>query len=724
MISLGITAAIILIAVLALSSSLKIKSFEYAKVKLLEREKILATVIAQDMDRAIRLTGASSSLRPGISNPSVNPPDAEVLYDEILLYTEMFGQVSAPITSWDLPNSKFTVLIDSEKNPESPIIRSAAENKPLYYLKNLKRSNILVRSGLPIYDPGTKILSLSIKSNPEDGFNFNDYDGQLTTLRMVQKMSYLVSNSKQLIRGEASKNQILADNVELFQVSYRISQAFKGEEEIMLPEDSKLIRHIMDPDYREDCEPTNNCATWRNIGTIRIDLEHGIEVSEIKDDQSLTQMGFRVEEIDGKKILLHRLSFQLRPAQFANPQGDAAGAGAPLECYNPMTNEPTVAARCKVNCMAAFDQPSRLDPAWMGYKIEEGQDPGTWSAYCKCAYNGVRFVPLEIDPSNLVPYVDGNQFDHARLTSCFEHYGCSTPLLKDRDPRTALACNCLQDEDANRFYKNNGSEADYEIHYDQFEPSQLDQDNLRCTNYGACDRKATDYYGSESTFWKNKCGCLTRNVNADGSLGQDILTSSKNWSNLCNENRNQIKCSNTWDAVNNAYKRQGADFPQGLTLEDILLCECLTQYGGDYPTRSQNYDFRAATNNDDPNDPINANNKIGSDESKDVTAVRYLDEDDGNSKSANGICSEVYCRPDYPSLGCCTSGPNNYNVGDGTLLQQFTETKHKYYCQNKCRGNANSDIANEINRVRHAITGTPMQDSLPVDCGGKGGTQF
>jgi len=175
-VALGLTAIIIAAAVLALSGSIRTRSLEESNEKLLARERVLVSTMATDLDRAIRLTGASADLLPGIFNPKDTAPDPEEVIDEMSLHIEMFGEASVPVQSWDLANSKFEALIDESRYPESPILLDFARNKPLVYLKNLRRSNLLLKDADPTFDPETRMMSYSFKSSLEDGFDYNDYE--------------------------------------------------------------------------------------------------------------------------------------------------------------------------------------------------------------------------------------------------------------------------------------------------------------------------------------------------------------------------------------------------------------------------------------------------------------------------------------------------------------------------------------------------------------------
>jgi len=537
-------------------------------------------------------------------------------------------------------------------------------------------------------------------------------------MRMVDSIKYRVSNSEDLERRQLSRVQKMAAYVERFQVYYRMAPAFSGEDRILLPADGRFIRHILDPEYRATCEGDGGCVRWRNIGVVKIELEHGIELSAFSGSLPETEMGFRIETQDGKRILFHRYVAQFRPSQFANEQGDRTGAGVPVDCLNPMTGKPNIAARCDSSCVNAFTNPMRSEPDWEGFRVEEGSDFSSWSSYCKCAFDGTEFIPLEIDITSIPTYEAGHAFDNERLHSCFGYYGCSAPVLKSKDPRTALACDCLQDEDPSRYFKNNGSNADYEIFYSEFERlGQIDEENRKCTSYATCDGKARLLYGGNPHPWNQYCGCLTRNVEPDGRLGAGISKYSKDWSKLCNKTADT--CPNTWDSTAGAYKAMSHDFPQGLTTEDLVLCECLKQYGGDYAARSQDYDFRAPRDGDDPEDPDGTTSEnFGSNLSKDVLGVGYITEDGGGRSEIDGVCTAAFCEDGFSSTGCCVSGPSNYQ---GSSHNQYPN--HKYYCHPSCLGKS-QEVLTEIDKVRHVITNRAMNESLPVDCGGHGGTQF
>lgn len=717
MISMGLVAVLL---ALALGSLKLFQNASRSSAKLVNQrstEETLIKLISQDLDEAVRIQ--SSSNFAGVRNPDPFDPNPNASHRIEMILSD-YSRLNSRVQNVSRVSPEALEveidLTDAEQNAGTRFMSSAVRAYDSFIFKAAGWSHYFPANPASLHiEDQTASLELNVTSDLRTS---ELPEGSL--MIAAKTITYELQNQdlirKLRVSDQYVKEQVVARGLDRIQFFYDFRSERNGMQ-LLTPQTE--VSHINDPTYMDllTTQPDAVPVSWNDLRSIRAELY-------FEDGESRT----------------HRFY----PLQFNNSLQQAGPSGIDQSlCPSP---EDGFASRCRPECSQLFTSgslgtaPTPNQSDWIGYGAHvESPQP---SDYCVCGtdQNG-EFVPPESTNWDSATSVGGWQnysnFERQRLLACGRHFGCQSPARNKTDP-LYLACACFTDASDYISLSPSNSQI-WSIDLDAIEanfPNLLDDPSsdeptdetaLKCNHPNACDARARNYFGVDNfRAYKDTCACRTHRLDSSGAITDtDRPELAVDWSAICNleaqMNGGDLKCQNTFDTVNNAYLIKGDLRPEGLSIEQASVCECLknTYSSPDQiPNSSRYFDFRKPTEQstayqDLPDglwpDSFDPTTNYGSPESIGEISLQALTQDGSTvSQIEVSSCNQALCDPNrgFPALSCCTAEDSS----SGAVLDQFADWSG--YCHRRCNSAWNGE---EITRIRQFITGTT---ELPESCGG------
>jgi len=630
--------------------------------------------IRKDLARAIRTTGVSAAISPGISRyPDIAPSDLSES-DGIRIIAEANGDFALP--SHTSPDLVTIVKGEAPAGLYDYFSRFAAKGL-MASLADSESRDVFEITNYSI-EPTTKNLLINFKTSNSKIFGHGE---SLPSIQSLSEIYYVLNDKSQLIREERwrrdqdLKREVLAEKVNKLEIKYGFIDR-KEVSNLILP--TEVLSSPKEENYKASCV-TGTCVQWKDISFVHLEIEFANPIENEEDEI---------------------LSFKIYPSQFQLTDSGKGLVGSAF-CRT------DIGAHCKAEYSQCFTSDDRSSAKWKGYGDLGG-------AFCECGTDPQtgNYSPPELGPLNLQPW----PAQQSRWNACMQSYdGCSEAFLRD-SPIASVTCSCLW-RGPTDYYKMNSITGYRSLNLPTSLSSIADAqsenfNDLNCYNWQNCDAAASQYYQSSSTLWADSCGCLThfkgpQNEDWDWApIGQWML----DWRRLCHLANSPTDCKNTSDDSGATYKLYAETNVQGLSPDNAIFCQCLKNSNilptSEHP--SPDWDFRNPNTLGIPTSSEFTDSRFGSISSKISTA------NTDSLGNITGACDLSYCNSLGSGLGCCTSAPD-YENAESLLIEPYKGTGLNRYCRDSCRWDTGYA---ELGEIRKIITGAPDRWHLKIGCGG------